>query len=95
MGTEDYMLRQRRFCLSVQTLPFLWATLTGNECITNLTATDLVITFRLITGTFAVEVLLVESSRSTRLDRFGFFTVYYANTGCLSKRMKARLYSYT
>ena len=70
MGTENYWPCQRRFCLSVQALPFLYTTLAGNKCTTNLTADDLVITLWLITGTFsvAVGVLLVESSRSTKVS---------------------------
>ena len=69
MSIEDYMPCQRRFCLPVQTLLFLCATLAGNECTANLTAAGLVITLWLITGTFtvAVEALLVESSRSTKV----------------------------
>ena len=69
MSTEDNMPRQRRFCLPVQTLLFLCATLAGTECTANLTAAGLVITLWLITGTciVAVEVLLVESSRSTKV----------------------------
>ena len=67
MGTEDYMPRQRRFCLSVQTLLFLCATPAGNQCTANLTVAGLGITLRLFTGTVAVEVLLVGSSRSTKV----------------------------
>ena len=70
MGTENYRTHQRRFCLFVQALPFLCATLAFNKCTANLTAVDLVISLQLITGTFtvAVGVLLVESSRSTRVS---------------------------
>ena len=69
MSTEDYMPCQRRFCLPVQTLQFLCATLAGKQCAANLTAAGLVITLRLLTGTFtvAVEVLLVGSSQSTKV----------------------------
>ena len=52
MGTENYMPRQRWFCLSVQALLFLCATLAGNKRTSNSTAADLVITLRLMTGTF-------------------------------------------
>ena len=52
MDTENYMPRQRRFCLSVQTLLFLYATLAGNKRTANSTAADQVITLRLMTGTF-------------------------------------------
>ena len=52
MDTENYMPHQRRFCLSVQALLFLCATLAGNKSTANLTAADLVITLQLMTGTF-------------------------------------------
>ena len=52
MGTENYMPRQRRFCLSVHALLFLCATLAGNKRTANSTAADLVITVRLMSGTF-------------------------------------------
>ena len=52
MDTENYMHCQRRFCLSVQALLVLCATLAGNKRTANLTAADLVIIVRLITGTF-------------------------------------------
>ena len=50
MGTENYTHRQRRFCLSVQALLFLCATLAGNKRIAKSTAADLVITLRQMTG---------------------------------------------
>ena len=56
MSTEDYMPRQRRFCLPVQILLFLCATLAGKRCSANLTAASLAMNLRLITGTFAVAV---------------------------------------
>ena len=58
MGIENCMpqphLNQklRRFCLSVQALLFQCATLTGNKLTANLTAAGLVITLRLMTGSF-------------------------------------------
>ena len=52
MDTENYMPRQWRFCLSMQALLFLCATLAGNKRTANPTAVNLVITLRLMTGTF-------------------------------------------
>ena len=56
MSTEDYMPSQRRFCLPMQILLLLFATLAGKWCSANLTAASLVINLRLITGTFTVAV---------------------------------------
>ena len=52
MGTENYMPSHLRFCLSMQALLFLCATLAGNKRTANPTAADLVITLRQMTGTF-------------------------------------------
>ena len=56
MSTEDYMSHQWRFCLPMQILLIISATLAGKRCSGNLTAASLVMNLRLITGTFTVAV---------------------------------------